>query len=1102
MVLKHSSRQLLVAVCCYHDHYQPISNELPRYLGSQHKYRSPDGSFNNIFIPDLGKANTPYARSVPPVTLQQGQLPDAGFLFDTIFRRQKGKAKEHPNKISSMLFYFATIIIHDLFRTDHDDQNMSTTSSYLDLAPLYGSNEEEQRQMRTGKDGRIKIDCFSEKRIHGFPPGVSVLLIMFNRFHNHVVENLAAINEDGRFNKEGESYDEDLFQVGRLVTCGLYVNIVLNDYIRTIVNLVRTKSTWKIDPRKEVKHGPARGVGNQVSAEFNLIYRWHAVVSERDAEWIEETYKKTFKHSPSEISVPEMIQQLNHMEEKMSKDPTKQPILNQSGNKVHRDPATGKLDDDELVTILSGSIEDCANAFGANQVPDCLRVVEIMGIEQSRKWQVCTLNEFRKFFDLTPYKNFEDINPDIAEDLRHLYHTVDQVELYPGIICESTKEPRAPGSGLAPGFTISRAILSDAVTLVRGDRFHTVDYHPKLLTNWGYTEADSDPNVDYGCCFYKLFFTSFPQHFKRNSVYAHFPLTIPGEMERILGDLGNGHNYSYTQPHRLPNQVEITSFKGVKDILKDTHTFRVAWREAVQFLMGPQGQNYMLAGEGQEHTRSRRIMDDAIYSPNNWEEEIRQFYLTKTQALLDEKKHQFSGLPGQYVVDLIHDVTNIVHVYFAAEMFLLPLKSHEHPHAPFTEQELYLIFCGIFICVFFDVDAERSFQVHEQARKAATVLGKILKENAQSLRLSRRLSLRMQRFLQRNERSRLSEYGERMIQRVLDDNPNVDPQELVGVHILGTASGMVPNQGQQFAEMLEFYLFDPEGKKHWDDIVETARGERTPENEERLLRYVMEGSRLACGSAVLREVRKDAAQVHGDAGVVDSSNGKKIPKNGSITLKRDDKVFVNLWKASRDPEVYKNPHKVDLNRNMDDYVCFGWGAHQCLGLNLIKISLTAVLRVVASLPHLRPAPGPEGRIKRVPANVEQSPNTAEGYWKYMTADYGMYFPFPTGMKVIWEEEWDNSRGSTSNGVAVNEHATNGVTVNGHAANGVSTNGANGTHTDDGTDVEADEPPQANGNVNGHTHTNGTVNGHHNGTNTGTKKRKAHPINGTKKRPRY
>lgn len=98
----------------------------------------------------------------------------------------------HPNGISSMLFNFATLITHDLFRTDHKDFNKSQTSSYLDLSPLYGNNEAEQTNVRTLEDGLLKPDCFSEKRLLGFPPAVGVTVIMFNRFHNYVATSLAA----------------------------------------------------------------------------------------------------------------------------------------------------------------------------------------------------------------------------------------------------------------------------------------------------------------------------------------------------------------------------------------------------------------------------------------------------------------------------------------------------------------------------------------------------------------------------------------------------------------------------------------------------------------------------------------------------------------------------------------------------------------------------------------------------------------------------------------------------------------------------------------------------------------------------------------------
>lgn len=113
-------------------------------------------------------------------------------------------------------------------------------------------------------------------------------------------------------------------------------------------------------------------------------------------------------------------------------------------------------------------------------------------MQQARHWRLGSLNEFRKFFGLEPHKSFESINSDpaVAEHLRHLYEHPDFVEMYPGVVAEEAKKPMIPGNslqlisqfnsncvtgvGICPTYTISRAILSDAVVLVRGDRFYTV----------------------------------------------------------------------------------------------------------------------------------------------------------------------------------------------------------------------------------------------------------------------------------------------------------------------------------------------------------------------------------------------------------------------------------------------------------------------------------------------------------------------------------------------------------------------------------------------------------------------------------------------------
>ena len=59
--------------------------------------------------------------------------------------------------------------------------NISKTSSYLDLSPLYGDNQTDQDLIRTFKDGKLKPDCFAEERLLVFPPGTGVLLLMYNR---------------------------------------------------------------------------------------------------------------------------------------------------------------------------------------------------------------------------------------------------------------------------------------------------------------------------------------------------------------------------------------------------------------------------------------------------------------------------------------------------------------------------------------------------------------------------------------------------------------------------------------------------------------------------------------------------------------------------------------------------------------------------------------------------------------------------------------------------------------------------------------------------------------------------------------------------------
>jgi hypothetical protein len=964
------------------------------YLGEKYQYRSADGSNNSLINPQVGAAGTPYARTVKPSQMQTPARPDPGVVFDSIMTRKH--AELHPNRISSMLFYLASIIIHDCFRTSHEDQSISMTSSYLDLAPLYGSNQAEQDMMRTGRDGKIKPDCFSEARLLFFPPGVGALLIMFNRFHNYTVENLAAINEQGRFKKPSneapqstgdaeadkkakekydaawKKYDNDLFQTGRLITCGLYVNIILIDYVRTILDLNRTDSNWQLNPRAEVADLPM-GVGNQVSAEFNLVYRWHSTVSDRDEKWTQEMWDGMFGEGrdPKSISKGEFFGRLDEVYKKTDRDPAKRNFagLERAEN--------GTLPDQGLVDILTSSIEDCANSFGPNRVPAVFRAIEVLGIEQARAWNLGSLNEFRKYFKLEPHNTFEDITSDkyVQEQLRHLYDTPDKVEIYPGIVVEDAKKPMAPGSGLCPSYTVSRAVLSDAVSLVRGDRFYTHDYNPRTLTNWGYQLADSDLGVDNGCVFYKLFLRAFPQHFKYNSVYAHYPLTIPSAMKVALTDLKKDNLYDFSKPVATSHPHFVKEYKLATDIMKDQTTFKVVWGKAMEYIMGPASADFMLAGDGAKNAESRQMVSKALYV-SSWDKEVRNYYTLKMRELLKEKSAKIADFNQ---VDIIRSIGNLAHVHFCSELFMLPLKTAAQPNGIFTEAELYLIMSSVFALIFFDADPASSFPLHVKARKATQLLGTIVEKNVKAIASSGFLSSIMATIWP--QESTLKSYGVHMIKRLLDSG--MSPETLTWGHILGTAGGMVSNQGQLFAQTLEYYILGA-GTKHWPAIQALAQDD-SEEAFDKLMHYTMEGGRLNGETGVIRAVAKPTS----------------ITEQGKTThLQPGDAVFVNLRVASHDPAVFPHPDDVDITRPLDSYIHLGHGPHQCLGLPMTRISLTTMLREVARLKNLRPALGPQGKIHKVVKKMEKG-EEKYSYHAYLTENQDMYFPFPCGKSFFF-----------------------------------------------------------------------------------------------------
>jgi hypothetical protein len=58
---------------------------------------------------------------------------------------------------------------------------------------------------------------------------------------------------------------------------------------------------------------------------------------------------------------------------------------------------------------------------------------------------------------------------------------------------------------------MTRAVLSDAIALIRGDRFYTTSFTPEHLTTWGFHDATTRPDSGGFNAHRKLYFDILPR---------------------------------------------------------------------------------------------------------------------------------------------------------------------------------------------------------------------------------------------------------------------------------------------------------------------------------------------------------------------------------------------------------------------------------------------------------------------------------------------------------------------------------------------------------------------------------------------------------------
>jgi prostaglandin-endoperoxide synthase 2 len=342
--------------------------------------------------------------------------------------------------------HFAQWFTDGLLRTDRDALEAKTpllknTSNHeIDLCNLYGMNREQTDLLRLKRGGLLRSQLirspgddkeeewppyYGNGKFEPFPeferlpkplipmrpplgplspdrletlfalgtergnvtPGYLMMNVLFLREHNRVARVLQ------------EAYpgwdDDRLFETTRNILIHLLLTVVIEDYINHIAPY---HFKFKLVGGTDVNRSWYRT--NWVAIEFNLLYRWHALVPDY-------VYFGDAAMPSAEAFY------------------RNQPLL-EAG----------------MRTALEGATRHRAGHIGLFNTPDHLIRTEKASVMMARMANLASYNDYRDAYKFPRATQFEQISSDprVVKGLRDVYGRVDNVELYVGLFAEDVRE--------------------------------------------------------------------------------------------------------------------------------------------------------------------------------------------------------------------------------------------------------------------------------------------------------------------------------------------------------------------------------------------------------------------------------------------------------------------------------------------------------------------------------------------------------------------------------------------------------------------------------------------------------------------------------------
>ena len=359
---------------------------------------------------------------------------------------QRGPAMIESTRSSTLFCFFAQWFTDSFLRTDPKDWRRNTSNHEIDLCQIYGLTQADTDLLREKSGGRLKhratpngdfpallfnpdgervADAFlglsyidastgryrnlvippeldtPERRARLFAAGLergnstifySALNTLFLREHNRLAAEIS---------KRHPEFDDDrVFEHARNTNLAQLLKIIIEDYIN---HLSAAPLRFFVDVGKAERRRWYRT--NRISAEFDLLYRWHSL-------------------TPDRVTV---------------QGQTLAPGQFLYGNAL--------LEQVGVEAALADAAQQPAGRIGLGNTPAFLQAFDLAAIEKSRTWRLRSYNEYREAFGLPPLHSMLQLtrDPAVTSRLEALYGHVDKVELLVGLLAEAHGEDAVLG---------------------------------------------------------------------------------------------------------------------------------------------------------------------------------------------------------------------------------------------------------------------------------------------------------------------------------------------------------------------------------------------------------------------------------------------------------------------------------------------------------------------------------------------------------------------------------------------------------------------------------------------------------------------------------